>query len=174
VVRIGESDRSLSGLTGLAVTDELVGVLGLVPELDRAVGPIKVRERGLGAGQLLVAMATGQLSGQHSLAGLDRVRADAAGALLVHAPVPASTTAAQLARRFGPAQLAGIEPGLSAVYSRWLRVLPAQLRGIESGLVPDRTFRLWRFGILAMGIAHPLIQVPQRTAKVRDLGVSWQ
>ena len=43
--------------------------------------------------------------------------------------MPASTTAAQLAARFGPARLAGIETGLSAVYSRWLRVLPAQLRG---------------------------------------------
>ena len=41
----------------------------------------------------------------------------------------ASTTAAQLAGRFGASQLAGIEAGLSAVYSRWLSALPAQLRG---------------------------------------------
>ncbi len=129
VVRIGRPDGSLTGLAGLALVDELVGALGVVSALDRAVGPVKRRERGLSGGQLLVGMASGQLCGQDCLSGLDRVRADPAGALLGHAPVPASTTAAQLAKRFGPAQLAGIEAGLSAVYSRWLRVLPAQLRG---------------------------------------------
>lgn len=129
VVRIGKPDRSLTGLAGLTAMDELVGVLGVAAELDRTVGPIKKRERGLGAGQLLVGMATGQLCGQDSLTGLDRVRADPASELLSHAPVPASTTAAQLARRFGGSQLAGIETGLSAVYSRWLPLLPAQLRG---------------------------------------------
>ncbi len=129
MVRIGKPDASLTGLAGLGVMDELVGALGVVDELDRAVGPIKQRERGLTGGQLLVGLATGQLCGQDSLTGLDRVRADAASVLLEHAPVPASTTAAQLAARFGPQQLAGIETGLSAVYSRWLGVLPAQLRG---------------------------------------------
>ena len=129
MVRIGKPDASLTGLAGLGVIDELVGALGVVHELDRAVGPIKQRERGLTGGQLLVGLATGQLCGQDSLTGLDRVRADAASVLLEHAPVPASTTAAQLAARFGPQQLAGIETGLSAVYSRWLGVLPAQLRG---------------------------------------------
>lgn len=128
MVRIGKPDASLTGLAGLAVLDELVGALGVVSALDRAVGPIKVRERGLTGGQLLVGLASGQLCGQDSLSGLDRVRADAASVLLEHAPVPASTTCAQLAVRFGPAQLAGIEAGLSQVYSRWLGLLPAQLR----------------------------------------------
>jgi len=129
VVRIGKPDASLTGLAGLALVDELVGALGVVGELDRAVGPIKARERGMTGGQLLVGMATGQLCGQDSLAGLDRVRADPASALLTHAPVPAATTAGQLAQRFDQVRLAGIETGLSAVYSRWLGVLPAQLRG---------------------------------------------
>ena len=57
VVRIGAPDRSLTGVAGLAVVDELVGALAVVPELDRAVGPIEARERGLTAGQLLVGMA---------------------------------------------------------------------------------------------------------------------
>lgn len=128
-MRIGKPDPSLTGLAGLAVIEELVGALGVVGELDRAVGPIKERARGMTGGQLLVGMATGQLCGQDSLAGLDRVRADPASALLTHAPVPAATTAAQLSGRFGPAPLAGIETGLSAVFARWLGLLPAQLRG---------------------------------------------
>ena len=54
MVRIGAPDRSPPGLAGLAVVNGLVGALAVVPELDRAVGPIKARERGLTAGQLLV------------------------------------------------------------------------------------------------------------------------
>ena len=46
VVRIGTPDPSLTGLVGLAVIEELVGALGVVGELDRAVGPIKARARG--------------------------------------------------------------------------------------------------------------------------------
>lgn len=128
-MRIGRPDPSLTGLAGLAAVEELVGAPGVVGELDRAVGPINARARGATGGQLLVGLATAQLSGQDCLAGLDRVRADPGSALLRSAPVPAATTAAQLACRFGPSQLAGIEAGLSAVYSRWLSVLPAQLRG---------------------------------------------
>lgn len=128
MVRIRKPDASLAGLAGAGVVNELVGAR-VVPALDRAVGPIKQRERALTGGQLLVGLATGQSCGQDSLSRLDRVRADPASALLTLAPVPASTTCAQLAARFGPAQLAGFEAGLSAVYSRWLGLLPAQLRG---------------------------------------------
>jgi len=74
-------------------------------------------------------MATGLLSGQDCLTGSDRVRADAGSGLLGHAPVPASTTAAGLARRFTLARMAGIEAGLAKVYARWLGVVPAAVRG---------------------------------------------
>jgi hypothetical protein len=127
-VRVGAADESLTGLAGLAVVEELVAGLGLVNALDRGIGPIKSRARGLTGGQLLLGMATGQLVGQDCLAGLDRVQADAGSGLLHSAPVPASTTAAGLAARFGPAQRAGIETGLRAVYDRWLRRLPAAVR----------------------------------------------
>ena len=40
----------------MAAVSELVERLGVVGELDAAVGPIKVRDRGFGAGQLLSAM----------------------------------------------------------------------------------------------------------------------
>jgi len=133
VVRIGKPDASLTGLAGLVCVEELTVRLGLVAELDRAIGPVKDRDRGHTAGQLLVGMAAGLLAGQDCLTGLDRVRADPGSGLLAAAPVPAATTAAGLARRFdpqahGPHRLAGIEAGLAKVYQRWLTVLPAMVR----------------------------------------------
>jgi len=134
VVRVGRPDASLTGLAGLVCVDELAGRLGIVAELDLAVGLVKDRDRGHTAGQLLVGMAAGLLAGQDCLTGLDRVRADAGSGLLGGAPVPASTTAAGLARRFdpqvhGPHRLAGIEAGLAKVYQRWLGLVPAAVRG---------------------------------------------
>ena len=127
-VGIGEPDTTLTGLAGLAAVDELINRLGIVQVLNRGIGAIKQRDRGLSAGELLVGMATAQLVGQDCLAGLDRVRADAGSALLTEAPVAPSRTAARLAGRFGPAQRAGIETSLSELYSRWLAVVPAQRR----------------------------------------------
>ncbi len=127
-VGVGEPDRTLTGLAGLTAVEELIGRLGLVEVLNRGIGPIKERDRGLTGGQLLAGMATAQLVGQDSLAGMDRIRADAGSALLTEAPVAPSRTAARLAGRFGPAHLSGIESVLSEVYTRWLRVVPAQVR----------------------------------------------
>ncbi len=64
VVRIGKPDASLTGLAGLVTVDELAVRLGIVAELDQAIGPVKQRDRGHTAGQLLVGMATGLLAGQ--------------------------------------------------------------------------------------------------------------
>ena len=127
-VGIGTPDLTLTGLAGLAAVDELIGRLGIVEVLNRGVGPIKARDRGLTGGQLLMGMATAQLVGQDCLDGMDRVRADAGSALLIEAPVAPSRTAARLAGRFGPAQLTGIETALSQVYTRWLGSVPAQVR----------------------------------------------
>lgn len=127
-VRIGPPDASVTGLAGLAAVDKLTARLGMVAALDRWVGPIKVRARGLTGGQLLMGMATAQPLGQDCLAGLDRVRADAGGALHSEAPVAPSTTAGNLAGRFGPARLAGIETALSGIYTRWLGLVPAAVR----------------------------------------------
>ena len=69
----------------VAVT-ELLDRLDVIGSLDVAVGPIKQRDRGFGAGELLVGMAAAQLAGQDFLVGLDRVRADTAGQAL--SPVP--------------------------------------------------------------------------------------
>jgi len=124
-VRAGAPDASLTANAGLAVISELCGRLGVAGALDAAVGPIKQRDRGFGAGELLCGIAAAQLAGEDFLTGLDRQRADVAGQLITPVPGLASTTAAGLARRITPAQWDAVERGLAAVTSRMLSLLPA-------------------------------------------------
>ena len=77
--RIGAPDRSLTPNAGLAAVTELCDRLAVIGALDAAVGPVKQRDRGFGAGELLTGLAGAQLAGEDFLAGLDRQRADAAG-----------------------------------------------------------------------------------------------
>jgi hypothetical protein len=96
-VRIGAPDRALTANAGLAAVSELCGRLGVIEALDAAVGPVKQRDRGFGAGELLTGIAAAQLAGEDFLVGLDRQRADAAGQQITPVPGLASTTAAGLA-----------------------------------------------------------------------------
>ena len=123
--RIGAPDPALTPNAGLAAITELCGRLGVIGALDAAVGPIKQRERGFGAGELLAGIAAAQLAGEDFLTGLDRQRADAAGQQITPVPGLASTTAAGLARRITPAQWQAVETGLAAVTGRMLALLPA-------------------------------------------------
>lgn len=59
---------------------------GVLEAIDAAAGPIKRRNRGLGAGELLAAIAAAQQAGEDFLVDLDRQRADAAGQQVM--PVP--------------------------------------------------------------------------------------
>jgi hypothetical protein len=122
--RIGAPDPALTPNAGLAVITELCGRLGVIGALDTAVGPVKQRDRGFGAGELLTGIAAAQLAGEDFLTGLDRQRADAAGQLITPVPGLASTTAAGLARRVTPAQWQAVEAGLAAVTGRMLALLP--------------------------------------------------
>ena len=108
-VRAGAPDASLTANAGLAAVTELCDRLGVIGALDAAVGPVKQRDRGFGAGELLCGIAAAQLAGEDFLTGLDRQRADAAGQQLTPVPGLASTTAAGLARRFTPAQWQAVE-----------------------------------------------------------------
>jgi hypothetical protein len=110
----------------MAAVTELVERLGVVGELDAAVGPIKVRDRGFGAGQLLVGITAAQLAGEDFLVGLDRQRADAAGQVLSPVPGLAASTATGLARRMSAGQWAAVEAGVAASTARMLRMLPAR------------------------------------------------
>jgi Transposase DDE domain group 1 len=125
-VRVGAPDQALTANAGLAAVTELCDRLGVVEELDAAVGPIKQRDRGFGAGELLTGIAAAQLAGEDFLVGLDRQRADAAGQQIAPVPGLASTTAAGLARRITPAQWRAVEAGLAAVTGRMLALLPAE------------------------------------------------
>ncbi len=125
-VRAGAPDRSLTANAGLAVISELCDRLGVIGALDAAVGPVKQRDRGFGAGELLTGIAAAQLAGEDFLTGLDRQRADAAGQQVTPVPGLASTTAAGLARRITPAQWQAVESGLAVVTGRMMSLLPAR------------------------------------------------
>ena len=125
-MRVGAPDRSLTANAGLAAVTELCGRLGVIEALDEAVGPIKQRDRGFGAGELLTGIAAAQLAGEDFLTGLDRQRADAAGQRITPVPGLASTTAAGLARRITAAQWEAVERGLAAVTGRMLDLVPAE------------------------------------------------
>ena len=119
--RIGAPDPALTAHGGLAAVSELCDRLGVIEAVDAATGPIKELNRGYSAGELLAGIAAAQLAGEDFLAGLDRVRADAAGQQLTPVPGLSSTTAAGLARRITPGQWEAIETGVAAVTERCSR-----------------------------------------------------
>jgi hypothetical protein len=90
-----------------------------------AVGPVRQRARGFGAGQRLTGIAPAQLAREDFLAGLDRQRADAAGQQLMPVPGLSSTTAASMAGRIAAGQWQAVEAGLAAVTARMLDLLHA-------------------------------------------------
>jgi len=129
-------DPSLTATAGLVVVAEAVRALGVVGAIDRMVGPIKRRRRGLGPGQLLVALAETLLAGGDFLIDLDYQRADRMGILLRSLPPPPSTTAASLARRFGDPQVAGIEQAMAGLVARALALLSVRQRRTLVGVRP--------------------------------------
>ena len=50
-VRVGAPDAALTANAGMAVVTELCRRLGVIEALDTAVGPVKQRDRGSGAGE---------------------------------------------------------------------------------------------------------------------------
>ena len=127
-VRIGAPDGSLTAVAGLVAVRELTDRLGVVDAVDAAVGPIKSRARGYGAGGLLVGIAAAQLAGEDFLVGLDRQRGDVVGQVLTPVPGLASSTACGLARRIDASGWLRVEAGIAAVHERMLALLPAPRR----------------------------------------------
>ena len=155
-VRVGAADPWLTPVAGMAAVTELVGRLDVVAAVDAAVGPIKTRDRGCGAGQLLVGIAAAQLAGEDFLVGLDRQRADVAGQALAPVPGLASSTAAGLDRRISAGQWAAVETGVAASTARMLGMLPA---GRAAVLAADVTVDLDTtdvevYGRLKRGVAY--------------------
>jgi hypothetical protein len=56
---VGAPDASLTANAGLAAVSELCDRLGVIEAIDAAVGPVKQRDRGFGAGELLAGIAGG-------------------------------------------------------------------------------------------------------------------
>lgn len=127
-VRVGVSDRSLTAVSGMVAITELVDRLGMVRLLDAAVGPIKKRGRGFGAGELLVGLASAQLAGEDFLVGLGRQRADIAGQEISPVAGLSSTTAAGLAKRLTAPRWRAVETGVAQVTERVFDVLPVKRR----------------------------------------------
>jgi hypothetical protein len=71
---VGVPDASLTPASGVVAVAELVGRLGVTAALDDAVGSVKQRDRGLSAGEFLVAVAQAQMLGAQFWVGLDRRR----------------------------------------------------------------------------------------------------
>jgi len=133
LVRIGAPDAALTANAGLSAVGELCDRLGVIGALDAAVGPVKQRDRGFTAGELVAGIAAAQLAGEDFVTGLDRQRADAAGQLLTPVPGLSSTTAAGLARRVTPAQWLKLETGLAVVTGRMLALLPPRRSAALAG-----------------------------------------
>ena len=107
----------------------------MIEALDAAVGPVKQRNRGYGAGELLTGIAAAQLAGEDFLVGQDRQRADAAGQQLAPVPGLSPATAAGLARRITAGQWTAVEHGVAAVTGRMLVLLPARAAALTEGPV---------------------------------------
>jgi hypothetical protein len=118
----------LTGVSGVAALAEVLDTLDVVGILDRAIGPIKKRDRGVTAGQVLVGLAQSQLLGGDALVALDRQRQDLAAGALSGVPAIPSTTAGELARRFEGEHLVGVEAGTAAVVARAWPLLAAGRR----------------------------------------------
>jgi hypothetical protein len=140
----------------MVAVSELVERLGVVAAVDAAVGPIKTRGRGCGAGGLLVGVAAAQLAGEDFLVGLDRQRADVAGQALAPVPGLASTTAAGLARRMTDRQWAAVETGVAASTARMLAMLPARQAAVlaEQPTVDLDTTDVEVYGGRKRGVAY--------------------
>src|SRR5216684_2997656 len=132
-IRIGSADPSLTGSGGMLAVTELCGKLGLIEALDAGIGPLKQRRRGFTGGQVLTGMAAAQLAGEDFLAGLDRLRADAAGQQLAPVPGLATSTATGLARRFTARHWRGAETGLAQATARMVGLLPQERAAELSG-----------------------------------------
>ena len=119
-IEIRADERSLTPYAGLAITGQLASGLRLVPLLDAELGqvrraaPVKLRERGLSAGELLVALAECQLVGGECFSDVEQLRSDRAGApLRAVAEAPSAATALQLAKRFRRSHVQAAERGMA-------------------------------------------------------------
>jgi Transposase DDE domain group 1 len=127
-------DPSLTPYAGLAVSGELarrVGVVGLIDaelSVERRARAVKVRRRGLSAGELVVSLAECQLVGGSFFDHVEDVRADQAGAgLRAVAKTPSAGAALQNAKRFRRVHVQRVERAMARAGQRLDRALERDL-----------------------------------------------
>jgi hypothetical protein len=118
-------DPSLTPYAGLAVSGELarrVGVAELIDaelSVERRARAVKVRRRGLSAGELVVSLSECQLVGGSFFDHIEDVRADRAGAgLRAVAQTPSASAALQNAKRFRRVHVQRVERAMSRAGQR--------------------------------------------------------
>jgi hypothetical protein len=129
-ITVRADDPSLTPYAGLAVSGELARRLGLAELIDaelsveRRVRPVKVRRRGLSAGELVVSIAECQLVGGSFFDHIEDVRADRAGAgLRAVAQTPSAPAALQNAKRFRRCHIQRVERAMARAGRRLDRAL---------------------------------------------------
>jgi len=129
-ILVRADERSLTPYAGLAVSGELARRLGLAELIDaelaveRRARPVKVRRRGLSAGELVVSLAECQLVGGAFFDHVEDVRADRAGAgLRAVAETPSAPAALQNAKRFRRCHVQRIERAMARAGQRLDRAL---------------------------------------------------
>ena len=118
-------DPSLTPYAGLAVSGELARRLGVAEligaelSVERRARPVKVRRRGLSAGELVVSLAECQLVGGSFFDHVEDVRADQAGAgLRAVGATPSASSARQNAKRFRRVHVQRIERAMARAGQR--------------------------------------------------------
>src|SRR5512144_1365866 len=110
-ITVRADERSLTPYAGLAVSGELA--------VERRARPVKVRRRGLSAGELVVSLAECQLVGGSFFDHIEDVRADAAGAeLRAVAATPSAAAALQNAKRFRRCHVQRVERAIARAGER--------------------------------------------------------
>jgi hypothetical protein len=132
-IQVRADDESLTGHAGLLLVSELVGRMGVVPDLDAAiegVRPFKRRRRGLTGGELLMSVAEMIMTGGDHLVHLDALRQDKPGAKVRSvARVPAPTTAGELLPSFTERQCRAVVEAMAEIGNRFDRQMGFPVEG---------------------------------------------
>lgn len=184
-VVIGEDDPRLTGHSGLVLVAELDRVLGIGAAIDDAVGPIKKRRQGLGAGGLLLAAAEMMLAGGDFMCDLDVQRDDVAGRELRAVPgIPSSPTFIALTKRFDSEVFMAVEAANRVLVARWFAALTPERRTALCGVRPaldldptdvetygrQKEQMAYNYAGQQVGRPHPVIWAEAGVTLAADLG----
>lgn len=184
-VVIGEDDPKLTGHAGLVLVAELDRVLGIGAAIDAAVGPIKKRRQGLGAGGLVLSAAEMMLAGGDFMCDLDFQRDDVAGRELRAVPaIPSSPTFIALTKRFDAEVFVAVEAANRVLVARWFAALDPERRAALAGVRPtldldptdvetygrQKEAMAYNYAGQQVGRPHPVIWAEAGVTLAADLG----